>query len=120
MVRNAVYTFCLHAPVFQLQQPYYPRHNFYGTGQPRYNFDPRRNHSARNYHYDNRYYGQYRYQNQPGEPFTIRLRVGDREYPGVGHTVQAARHDAASKALDDIRQRETTDSQPCQVLDGSM
>lgn len=96
------------------QASFYPRH-VYNPGQPRYNYDPRRNNSTRNYHshYENRYYNQYRYQHPPGEPFSIRLRVGEREYPGMGYTVQAARHDAASKAIEDIRQQEVDDSQQC-------
>lgn len=34
----------------------------------------------------------------------MRLRVGEREYPGQGYTVQAARHDAATKAIEHIKQ----------------
>lgn len=57
-------------------------------------------------YHDNHYYSQYRPtgQHNPGDPYTVRLRVGDREYPGVGYTVQAARHDAAAKAIDEIKQ----------------
>lgn len=97
------------------QAGYYPRHNIYGPGQPRYNYDPRRNATARNYHphYETRYYNQYRYQHPPGEPFSIRLRVGEREYPGMGYTVQAARHDAAAKAIEDIKQKEIDDNSQC-------
>lgn len=101
-----------------MSQPnYYPRHTIYGT---RYNYDPRRNNFTRNYHpqYENRYYGQYRYQHTPGEPFSIRLRVGEREYPGVGYTVQAARHDAAAKAIEDIKQKEVDDTQQCPSING--
>ncbi|KAK5639109.1 hypothetical protein RI129_011601 [Pyrocoelia pectoralis] len=98
------------------QASYYPRH-VYNPGQPRYTYDPRRNNSARNYHthYENRYYNQYRYQHPPGEPFSIRLRVGEREYPGMGYTVQAARHDAAAKAIEDIKQKEVDDTQQCPI-----
>ncbi|XP_031335569.1 double-stranded RNA-binding protein Staufen homolog 2 isoform X3 [Photinus pyralis] len=102
------------------QASYYPRH-VYNPGQPRYAYDPRRNASARNYHthYENRYYSQYRYQHPPGEPFSIRLRVGEREYPGMGYTVQAARHDAAAKAIEDIKQKEVDDSQQCPANNGN-
>ncbi|KAF5274514.1 hypothetical protein FQA39_LY07126 [Lamprigera yunnana] len=98
------------------QTSFYPRH-VYNPGQPRYNYDPRRNNTPRSYHthYDNRYYNQYRYQHPPGEPFSIRLRVGEREYPGMGYTVQAARHDAAAKAIEDIKQKEVDDSQQCPI-----
>lgn len=98
------------------QTPFYARH-VYNPGQPRYSYDPRRNNSVRSYHthYENRYYNQYRYQHPPGEPFSIRLRVGEREYPGMGYTVQAARHDAAAKAIEDIKQKEVDDTQQCPV-----
>lgn len=102
-----------------ISQPgYYPRHNIYGPqGQPRYGFDARRNHNIRGHypHYDNRYYNAYKansgFQHNP-DPFTVRLRVGEREYPGVGYTVQAAKHDAASKAIEDIKQM-SNDSDSC-------
>ncbi|KAF5289278.1 hypothetical protein FQR65_LT11899 [Abscondita terminalis] len=99
------------------QTPFYPRH-VYNPGQPRYNYDPRRNNSVRSYHthYENRYYNQYRFQHTPGEPFSIRLRVGEREYPGMGYTVQAARHDAAAKAIEDIKHKEVDDSQQCPAM----
>lgn len=104
-----------------MSQPgFYPRHNIYGPqGQPRYAYDARRNHSIRGHyqHYDNRYYNAYKagYQHHPGDPFTVRLRVGEREYPGVGYTVQAAKHDAAAKAIDDIKQMGTEPEQ-CGVV----
>ncbi|KAG7199342.1 hypothetical protein KM043_018189 [Ampulex compressa] len=44
----------------------------------------------------------------PVEPqgglFLVTLRVGQREFTGRGVTVQAARHDAASRALEQLRQ----------------
>lgn len=72
-----------------LQQPgYYPRHNMYGAqSQPRYGFDSRRTVRGGHYPYhDNRYYSQYRPggPHNPGDPYTVRLRVGEREYPGQG------------------------------------
>ncbi|CAH0561945.1 unnamed protein product [Brassicogethes aeneus] len=93
-----------------LSQPgYYPRHNIYGAqSQPRYGFDSRRSvRGGGHYPYhDNRFYGQYRPggPHTPGDPYTVRLRVGEREYPGQGYTVQAARHDAAAKAIEHIKQ----------------
>ncbi|KAL3289337.1 hypothetical protein HHI36_022775 [Cryptolaemus montrouzieri] len=98
------------------QANYYPRHNMYTPPQTRYGFDgrrPVRGHYP-SYH-DGRYYGQYRAAvaaaaavsatggPQNHDPYTVRLHVGEREYPGVGYTVQAARHDAASKAIEDIK-----------------
>lgn len=99
---------------YMSQPGYFPRHSLnYPQAQPRYGYDGRRNIRG-HYPYDNRYYGQYRpgapaLHNQGGEPYTVRLRVGDREYPGTteyghGPTVQAARHDAASKAIEHIKQ----------------
>lgn len=94
----------------------YHRNNIYGPqGQPRYNYDARRNHTARGGHYMGHYaYNQYKphnYTHQPphghghhGEMFNVILRVGSREYTGEGHTVQAARHNAASKALHELKQ----------------
>lgn len=93
---------------------YYPR-NMYTSPQTRYGFDgrrPVRGHYP-SYH-DGRYYGQYRAAMtaapnpvtggpQNHDPYTVRLHVGEREYPGVGYSVQAARHDAASKAIKDIK-----------------
>lgn len=105
-----------------MSQPgYYPRHNMYGPqGQPRYGYDARRGHNVRGHypHYDNRFYGNYKppaYQNA-GDPYTVRLRVGEREYPGVGPSVQAAKHDAAAKAIEDIKQM-TNDMENCKVND---
>lgn len=69
-------------------------------------------------HYDNRFYGNYKpggYQHA-GDPYTVRLRVGEREYPGVGPSVQAAKHDAAAKAIEDIKQM-TNDMENCKVND---
>ncbi|XP_060536827.1 double-stranded RNA-binding protein Staufen homolog 2-like isoform X2 [Cylas formicarius] len=89
------------------QPSYYPRHNLnYPQAQPRYGYDARRNIRG-HYTYDNRYYGQFRPgapHHNPGDPYTVRLRVGEREYPGHGYTVQAARHDAAAKAIEHIKQ----------------
>ncbi|XP_030746338.1 double-stranded RNA-binding protein Staufen homolog 2-like isoform X3 [Sitophilus oryzae] len=110
---RAVYVVESGAPSHQgyLNQPgYFPRHSLnYPQAQPRYGYDTRRN--IRGYSYDNRYYGQYRPgvpHHSQGDPYTVRLRVGEREYPGTqfghGATVQAARHDAASKAIDHIKQ----------------
>lgn len=33
-------------------------------------------------------------------PFTIKLQVGENVFYGAAHTIQGARHDAASKAID--------------------
>ncbi|XP_017769294.1 PREDICTED: double-stranded RNA-binding protein Staufen homolog 2 isoform X2 [Nicrophorus vespilloides] len=67
-----------------LPNAYYGRQNIYQPpGQPRYNsFETRRNMR-----------GQYQYDRHHGE----------REYPGSGCTIQAARHDAATKAIDEIK-----------------
>lgn len=96
------------------QAGYFNRHGMYNPqGQPRYNYDARRNHAIRgHYQYDNRYYGQYKtgFHNN-GELCSVRLRIGDREYPGTGHTVQAARHDAAAKAIDDIKRMNSEEGQ---------
>lgn len=85
--------------------------------QPRYGYDARRNHNIRGHypHYDNRLYGNYKpgYQHT-GDPYTVRLRVGEREYPGVGPSVQAAKHDAAAKAIEDIKQM-TNEMENCKV-----
>uniref|UniRef100_V5GT21 Double-stranded RNA-binding protein n=1 Tax=Anoplophora glabripennis TaxID=217634 RepID=V5GT21_ANOGL len=92
-----------------LTQPsYYPRHSIYNTQtQPqRYGYDTRRNIRGHYPYHDSRYYGQFRpgAPHNPGDPYTVRLRVGEREYPGQGYTVQAARHDAAAKAIEHIKQ----------------
>lgn len=108
---RAIYVLEGGAPPHQayMNQPgYFARHSLnYPQAQPRYGgYDARRNVRG-HYGYENRYYGQYRqgvaHHNQ-GDPYTVRLRVGDREYPGQGPTVQAARHDAAAKAIDHIKQ----------------
>lgn len=70
-----------------LTQPsYYPRHNIYNTQtQPqRYGYDARRNIRGHYPYHDSRYYGQFRpgAPHNPGDPYTVRLRVGEREYPG--------------------------------------
>ncbi|XP_076262696.1 double-stranded RNA-binding protein Staufen homolog 2-like isoform X2 [Rhynchophorus ferrugineus] len=110
---RAIYVVEGGAPSHQgyLNQPgYFPRHSLnYQQTQPRYGYDTRR--IRGHYTYESRYYAQYR----PGvphhsqsDPYTVRLRVGEREYPGThfghGATVQAARHDAASKAIEHIKQ----------------
>lgn len=94
----------------QYMSNYYPRHNLYPQQQTRFSFDSRRQVRGHypSYH-DNRYYGQYRppVSNPPhnaNDPYTVRLHVGERQYPGVGYTVQAAKHDAAAKALEEMKQ----------------
>ncbi|KAG5862999.1 hypothetical protein JTB14_000689 [Gonioctena quinquepunctata] len=93
-----------------LTQPgYYPRHNIYNAQTPpqRYSYDARRNNIRGHYPYhENRCYGQFRpgAPHNPGDPYNVRLRVGEREYPGQGYTMQAARHDAAAKAIEHIKQ----------------
>ncbi|KAJ6640611.1 Double-stranded RNA-binding protein Staufen like 2, partial [Pseudolycoriella hygida] len=37
------------------------------------------------------------------DPYKVILQVGQRKFVGVGHTVQSARHDAASKALEVLK-----------------
>ncbi|XP_072402597.1 double-stranded RNA-binding protein Staufen homolog 2-like isoform X1 [Diabrotica undecimpunctata] len=95
------------------QPGYYPRHNLYNaqTQPQRYTYDARRNIRGHYPYHENRYYGQFRpgAPHNPGDPYTVRLRVGEREYPGQGYTVQAARHDAASKAIEHIKQLGTSD-----------
>lgn len=103
-------------------------------GQPRYNYSDGRGAARgggrgnANNHYishEQRYvYNQYKPYNYPhqapppgtpgapsatgtaatGEMFSVILRVGSREYTGEGHTVQAARHNAASQALMELKQ----------------
>ncbi|KAK9718980.1 Double-stranded RNA binding motif [Popillia japonica] len=99
-----------HHPQPYMAQPgnYYPRHNIFNPqGQPRYNCDIRRGHQMRGHYgqYDNRYYNHFKpgFQHTNGEQCTVLLRIADREYSGTGLTVQAARHDAAAKAIDDIK-----------------
>lgn len=89
----------------------YHRNNMYGPGQPRFNYDTNRTRGRGNHYvnYDQRYaYNQYKTHNYPHPPgnemFNVILRVGNREYTGEGHTVQAARHNAASKALNELKQ----------------
>ncbi|EFA02469.2 double-stranded RNA-binding protein Staufen homolog [Tribolium castaneum] len=38
-------------------------------------------------------------------PFAVRVKAGDSVFEGFGQTIQAARHDAASKALKDMEKR---------------
>nr|CAI5853229.1 unnamed protein product [Callosobruchus analis] len=98
------------------QTGYYPRHNLYNAQQQpqRFAYDGRRNIRGHYPYHDNRYYGQFRpgAPHNPGDPYTVRLRVGEREYPGQGYTVQAARHDAAAKAIEHIKQLEQNDGSP--------
>lgn len=105
------------------------RNNMYGPGQPRYGYDQSRTRGRGNYHmnYDQRYaYNQYKTHNYPHQPgnemFNVILRVGTREYTGEGHTVQAARHNAASKALSDLKQLPTPgepENGQCPVMEGN-
>lgn len=106
---------------------FYPRHNIFNPqGQPRYSCDLRRGHQQIRGHYgynnDNRYYSHFKagFQHNNGEPCSVLLRIADREYTGTGMTVQAARHDAAAKAIEDIKRlnaeegRATAEEQPPQ------
>lgn len=95
------------------QAGYYHRYNpRYAQNQPRFNYDAGRNNQLRgHYQYDNRFYGQYKFPHPNGEPYTVRLRIGEREYPGTGYTVQAARHDAAAKAIEDIKRMNVEDGE---------
>lgn len=45
-----------------------------------------------------RYYGS-----KPPSLYKVTVKVGEREFSGEGLTAQAARHDAAAKALDQLR-----------------
>lgn len=102
------------------QPPYFQTRYNYNMQQSQPRFDGRRNIRPGHYGYqDNRYYNQYRpgAPHNPGEAITVRLKVGEREYPGQGYSVQAARHDAASKAIEHIKQlgggqENTTEPQP--------
>ncbi|KAK4875107.1 hypothetical protein RN001_011529 [Aquatica leii] len=96
------------------QTPFQPRHN-YKSKKPAYYYSPNKNYTIKNYRtsFENRYYNQQKNKHRPGELFHIRLRVGEREYLGTGYTVQAARHDAAAKAIEDIKEREAEESQQC-------
>lgn len=39
-----------------------------------------------------------------GPPFIYKVTVGDREYYGIGNTVQDAKHESAKNALDSMKQ----------------
>ncbi|XP_025829037.1 interferon-inducible double-stranded RNA-dependent protein kinase activator A isoform X3 [Agrilus planipennis] len=39
----------------------------------------------------------------PDDPYMVHLKVGNREYIGIGYTTPAARHDAAIKAIEEIK-----------------
>ncbi|GJQ82168.1 putative staufen C-terminal domain protein [Trypoxylus dichotomus] len=100
-----------HHPQPYMAQPgtFYPRHNIFNPqGQSRYTCDMRRGHQMRAHYgqYDNRYYNHFKpgFQHTNGnDQCTVLLRIADREYSGTGATVQAARHDAAAKAIEDIK-----------------
>ncbi|XP_039298063.1 double-stranded RNA-binding protein Staufen homolog [Nilaparvata lugens] len=56
------------------------------------------------YPYDNRgFYNQRAFGRNGATSFRVSVKVGERTFEGEGITVQAARHDAASKALDELR-----------------
>lgn len=48
-----------------------------------------------------------------GQPFVVKVSVGDKSYLGVGLTVQAARHDAALVALEDMKRRAIEEENDC-------
>lgn len=47
------------------------------------------------------------------QPFIMKVTVGDRDYLGVGLTIQAARHDAALVALQDMKRRALEKESDC-------
>ncbi|XP_044741364.1 double-stranded RNA-binding protein Staufen homolog 2 isoform X2 [Chrysoperla carnea] len=109
--------------------PGYHRGNIYNQQGNRFNYDTRRYNGRGHYHghFDNQHPGNAgRYQGyagygkphgwhgpgNPGDTFTVTLRVGPRGYTGEGPTAQAARHDAASRALQELRHLPLPDSAP--------
>lgn len=42
---------------------------------------------------------------QVSGPFKVRVKVGESVFEGMAHTIQAARHDAAAKAIRDMEKR---------------
>lgn len=56
-----------------------------------------------------------------GHPtFTVMVRVGSREFYGEGATAQLARHAAAAKALNEIRQLPLPDEKITAVSENGM
>lgn len=47
-------------------------------------------------------------------PFQIKVKVLDKLFYGFAHTIKAAKHDAASKALDYLIQNKDSLDTPCQ------
>lgn len=52
-------------------------------------------------------------------PLCVRLLIGDREYQGIGTTVQAAKHDAAAKAIQDIKEMNNNTDSPASPYNDS-
>uniref|UniRef100_A0A6M2DZ61 Putative staufen n=1 Tax=Xenopsylla cheopis TaxID=163159 RepID=A0A6M2DZ61_XENCH len=81
--------------------------NMYQQQQNRFHQYDRRGNLMRNYHgaENRRYWKQHSSYGHvgPGEVCTVILKVGSREFMGSGNTPQAARHDAASKALEELK-----------------
>lgn len=48
-----------------------------------------------------------------GQPFVVKITVGDKSFLGVGHTIQSARHDAAFIALEDMKRRAIEEEYDC-------
>lgn len=46
-------------------------------------------------------------------PFTVRVQVGENSFTGLGHTVQAARHDAAANAIKGLKKEALEQNSPC-------
>lgn len=46
-------------------------------------------------------------------PFTIKLQVGENIFYGNAHSIQAARHDAASKAVDFLLENKDSLNREC-------
>ncbi|XP_046673658.1 double-stranded RNA-binding protein Staufen homolog isoform X2 [Homalodisca vitripennis] len=56
-----------------------------------------------NYSYHRGVYAQRFYGSKPPSLYKVTVKVGEREFHGEGLTAQAARHDAAAKALEELR-----------------
>ncbi|XP_075233577.1 double-stranded RNA-binding protein Staufen isoform X2 [Lycorma delicatula] len=71
----------------------------YTTDFSRRNMQPRINHNVHNQRFEN----QRNYGSKGAALYRVSVKVGEKEFLGEGITAQAARHDAASKALEELR-----------------
>ncbi|XP_037034840.1 double-stranded RNA-binding protein Staufen homolog 2 isoform X1 [Bradysia coprophila] len=83
---------------------YQPRNNPQGHFYPQQRFGHDRRPMGRGYGKLERYSQcPYNYPTASEDPYKVTLQVGQRKFVGIGHTVQSARHDAASKALEVLK-----------------